>query len=299
MMKHIFTMTENTSQSTEFTPRPRKGIFLIAHTAFPGNGEWMQSASNSYRWHNMPSSLEPGNWRLMLEMKSQKQGPGRQTCTSAGLPSTYTAISKALRSSTMDDDADLSVTEHLIPGSIALFETWIPGAEHADGFDNNSPAVQMRLSPNSSSLISTSSCTDVSAEERDSSNGQDGVYSIPNHGPLVYAGLQGWWSLLERHYQIQRVGTPTVRPFATGTVGIGLYRGSFGARQASKEWILVPYKSLQLGCATSSMWSEHYPAFFFRDTLPLLCKCVQGCMASEVFSYSAKIFAMVRNSFTN
>lgn len=30
------------------------------------------------------------------------------------------------------------------------------------------------------------------AEERDSSNGKDGVYNIPNYGPLVYAGLVGW-----------------------------------------------------------------------------------------------------------
>lgn len=30
------------------------------------------------------------------------------------------------------------------------------------------------------------------SEERDSSSGQDGVYNIPNYGPLVYAGLVGW-----------------------------------------------------------------------------------------------------------
>ena len=34
------------------------------------------------------------------------------------------------------------------------------------------------------------------AEERDATNGQSGVYSIPNYGNLVYAGIQGWISIL-------------------------------------------------------------------------------------------------------
>jgi glycogen debranching enzyme len=33
-------------------------------------------------------------------------------------------------------------------------------------------------------------------EERDSSNGQEGVYVVPNYGPLTYAGLQGWTSAM-------------------------------------------------------------------------------------------------------
>lgn len=34
------------------------------------------------------------------------------------------------------------------------------------------------------------------SEERDATNGQSGVYSIPNYGNLVYAGIQGWISVL-------------------------------------------------------------------------------------------------------
>lgn len=34
------------------------------------------------------------------------------------------------------------------------------------------------------------------AEERDASNGENGVYEVPNHGKLVYAGIQGWVSIL-------------------------------------------------------------------------------------------------------
>ena len=34
-------------------------------------------------------------------------------------------------------------------------------------------------------------------EERDASGGQDGVYNIPNYGPLVYAGVAGWMGPLE------------------------------------------------------------------------------------------------------
>lgn len=35
------------------------------------------------------------------------------------------------------------------------------------------------------------------AEEKDASGGQSGVYSIPNYGSLVYAGIQGWVSVLK------------------------------------------------------------------------------------------------------
>jgi glycogen debranching enzyme len=34
------------------------------------------------------------------------------------------------------------------------------------------------------------------AEERDASNGENGVYEIPNYGKLVFAGIQGWVSVL-------------------------------------------------------------------------------------------------------
>lgn len=34
------------------------------------------------------------------------------------------------------------------------------------------------------------------SEERDATNGKSGVYTIPNYGSLVYAGIQGWISIL-------------------------------------------------------------------------------------------------------
>ena len=46
------------------------------------------------------------------------------------------------------------------------------------------------------------------AEERDFSNGQDGVYNVPNHDPLMYAGLQGWWSVLQDVVKNNILGHP-------------------------------------------------------------------------------------------
>jgi glycogen debranching enzyme len=89
------------------------------------------------------------------------------------------------------------VLDTLVPGSISLFETWIPDAEHAKELDNF-------LSSGADEAFSGLSLIDLKfvlyrcdAEERDSSGGQDGVYDIPKSCPLVYAGLQEWWTILE------------------------------------------------------------------------------------------------------
>jgi glycogen debranching enzyme len=46
------------------------------------------------------------------------------------------------------------------------------------------------------------------AEELDSSDGKDGVYEIPGHGKLVYAGFQGWWSILKNIIQANDLAHP-------------------------------------------------------------------------------------------
>ncbi len=40
------------------------------------------------------------------------------------------------------------------------------------------------------------------------SGNKDGVYTVPNHGPLVYAGLQGWWSVLRDIVNSNNLGHP-------------------------------------------------------------------------------------------
>jgi glycogen debranching enzyme len=95
------------------------------------------------------------------------------------------------------DETVITVRDRFPPGSIALFETWIPAAEHSAGLDNfvtsGAKTAMADLDLNDLNFL----LYKCEPEERDASDGRDGVYDIPGYGKLVYAGLQGWWSILK------------------------------------------------------------------------------------------------------
>lgn len=184
-------------------PKTRKGVFLIAHTAFPGN----ESGAILPPTHITGTQAKHlGSWVLEVDVsddtKAKVEGDERLL---NGLPGGTRAI-EATKIEGDGKDVTISVLDTLVPGSIALFETWIPGAEHVEGLENF-------LSSGADEAFSNLSLVDLNfvlyrcdAEERDFSDGQDGVYAIPNHGPLVYAGLQGWWSILEDIIKYNQLG---------------------------------------------------------------------------------------------
>ncbi|KAJ5916231.1 Glycogen debranching enzyme [Penicillium tannophilum] len=184
-------------------PKTRKGIFLIAHTAFPGNDNGAVLAPTHITG---TQAKHLGSW--VLEVNADDDTKAKVLADDQylkGLPST----TKDIEGTNIEGDGNdvtISVLKTLVPGSIALFETWIPSAEHASGLDSF-------LSSGADEAFSELSLIDLNfvlyrcdAEERDSSDGQDGAYSIPKHGPLVYAGLQGWWSVLEDIIKYNQLG---------------------------------------------------------------------------------------------
>jgi glycogen debranching enzyme len=187
-------------------PKTRKGIFLIAHTAFPGYGNGNGTLASTHITGTHAKLL--GSWKLEVDDSDGSRNNVLEDKTSLrGLPSKVISIEGATVKIERNDSS-ISVTESLVPGSIALFETWIPSAEHADGLDNY-------ITSGADEAFSKLDLIDLNfflykceAEERDSSGGQDGVYNIPNHGPLVYAGLQGWWSLLETIIKYNELAHP-------------------------------------------------------------------------------------------
>ncbi|PWY86908.1 glycogen debranching enzyme [Aspergillus heteromorphus CBS 117.55] len=194
-------------------PRTRKGVFLIAHTSFPG--------------HDSKALLAPtqlvgtrarhiGTWLLEVDAsEATKDQVLADKSSLRGLPSRVHAI-EGTNIEQSGNDTIISVTEALVAGSIALFETSMPSAEHATGLDDH-------ITQGVDDAFSSLSLIDLNfvlyrceAEERDSSNGQDGVYNIPNHGPLVYAGLQGWWSVLENIIKYNQLGHPLCEHLRNG-----------------------------------------------------------------------------------
>ncbi|KKA29659.1 hypothetical protein TD95_002816 [Thielaviopsis punctulata] len=176
-------------------PKSRKGYFLIAHTAYPGYGDGNGSFNTVHLTGTKAKPL--GSWTLKVDISEEaveKVLNDKEYLN--GLPSEVVDL-EPLKMESIDEDTFISITGKFPPGSIALFETCIPSAEHSAGLDTY-------VTSDSTAAFGELDLVDINfvmyrceAEERSTSNGEDGNYDIPGHGKIVYAGLQGWWSLLK------------------------------------------------------------------------------------------------------
>ncbi len=176
-------------------PESRKGYFLIAHTAYPGYGNGNGAFNPVCLTGTKARHL--GSWMLEVDDSedARKQVENDKEYL-RGLPSRLIDV-PGVRMEVRSDETFITVREKFPPGSIALFETWIPAAEHSAGLDTY-------VTSGAGVAVAELDLVDLNfllyrcePEERDGSNGSDGVYDIPGYGKLVYAGLQGWWSLLK------------------------------------------------------------------------------------------------------
>jgi glycogen debranching enzyme len=195
-------------------PKSRKGYFLIAHTAFPGYGNGNGAFNPVHLGGTKARHL--GSW--MLEVDSSPEATKdvlEDKKFLRGLPSRVIDL-PGIRMEVKGDETVISVRDRFPPGSIALFETWIPAAEHSAGLDSyvtsGAQAAWSELNLIDLNLLMYR----AEAEERDLSDGRDGTYSIPNHGALVYAGLQGWWSILESIVQENNLAHPLCQNLRDG-----------------------------------------------------------------------------------
>ena len=186
-------------------PRSRKGYFIIAHTAFPGYGSGNGGLSPVHLTGTKAKIL--GSWKLTVDTNSDTKKAVLAEKVLKGLPSEIYKLD-GVRLDIKTDETEIRIPDHFPPGSIALFETSIPSAEHSDGLD-------LYVTSGATKAFSKLSLVDLNfilyrceAEERDFSGGRDGCYSIPNYGSLVYAGLQGWWSVLRNVIQNNDLGHP-------------------------------------------------------------------------------------------
>ncbi|KAF2090819.1 glycoside hydrolase family 133 protein [Saccharata proteae CBS 121410] len=187
-------------------PHTRKGYFLIAHTAFPGYG----GGNGGFPPVRLPGTKAKimGSWTLEVEADGEsKSRVFADKSTLRGLPSRTKDID-GLSVDFHDNTTVITLPDYFPPGTIALFETSIPSAEHSEGLDKF-------VTSGAKSAFKECSLIDLNRvlyrcepEERDSSNGKDGVYAIPDHGALVYAGLQGWWSVLRDVVRYNNLGHP-------------------------------------------------------------------------------------------
>lgn len=195
-------------------PLSRKGYFAVAHTAFPGYGNGNGSLSPVHLTGTKAKLL--GSWTLEVDAtEATKQSVLADKEVLKGLPSKVTDV-QGVNIDSKDEETIITIPSLFPPGSIALFETWIPSAKHSEGLD-------AFVTSGASKAFGKLSLVDLNfvlyrcdAEERDFSGGKDGVYNVPNFGPLVYAGLQGWWSVLRDVIRNNDLGHPICNHLRSG-----------------------------------------------------------------------------------
>ena len=187
-------------------PKSRKGYFAIAHTAYPGYGNGNGNLSPVRLGGTKVKLL--GSWSLEVDASDNaKEAVLADAKVLRGLPSRVLKID-GINLESKTDETVITIPSKFPPGSIALFETGIPSAEHSEGLDGFVTSGGKKAF-NQLDLVDLNFVLyRCEPEERDFSGGRDGVYSIPNYGSLVYAGLQGWWSVLRDVIQNNDLGHP-------------------------------------------------------------------------------------------
>ena len=187
-------------------PSSRQGYFSIAHTAFPSCGSENASLSPVHLTGTKAQLL--GCWALEVDSDEKtKQEVLSDRRFLKGLPSDVKELDVPVIIEKAQETI-IRVPPEFPPGSVALFETWVPrteGSEDIDKFVTN----------DAEKAFGDLSLTDLNfvlyrceAEERESSGGSDGVYDLPGFGHLVYAGLQGWCSVLDHVIRDNDLGHP-------------------------------------------------------------------------------------------
>ena len=187
-------------------PQTRKGILAIAHTAFPGYDRGHGSLTPVHLVGTKAKLL--GSWSLEVDTsESAKNAILAEKNVLKGLPSTVSDFQGV----TIDSKADetvISVPAAFAPGSIALLETWMPGAEHSEGLDNFITSGAQEAFRELDLVDLNFLLYRCEPEEHDFLGGSEGIYKIPNYGTLIYAGLQGWWSILKDVIRNNDLGHP-------------------------------------------------------------------------------------------
>ena len=192
----------------------RKGYFLIAHTAFPGYGNGNGGFSPVHLTGTKARHL--GSWMLEVDTSEEATKEALEDKKFLrGLPSKVVDL-PGIRMETKGNDTVISVRDKFPPGSIALFETWIPEAEHSTGLDAYVTSGGKVAFANINLIDLNFVLYRCEAEELDSSDGKDGVYEIPGHGKLVYAGLQGFWSVLQNIIKENNLAHPLCQHLRNG-----------------------------------------------------------------------------------
>lgn len=195
-------------------PQSRKGYFAIVHTAFPGYGDGNGTLTPIHLDGTRAKLL--GAWSLWVDAsESTTNEVLAEKKLLKGLPS-KTSDFDGVNIDSQSDETVISIPTRFPPGSVAVFETSMPGAEHSEGLDRFVTGGAKEAFGDLDLIDLNFVLYRCEAEEHDFLGGSDGVYTIPNYGNLVYAGLQGWWSVLKNVIRDNDLGHPICNHLRNG-----------------------------------------------------------------------------------
>ncbi|KAI9485861.1 MAG: glycogen debranching enzyme [Benjaminiella poitrasii] len=179
-------------------PGSQSGYLLISRTAFPGQG----TGHGPIRLRKSQASFE---FAYSLKIDDHKVKPSEYL---NGLPSHLETLEPPRFEQRQDEKGDyveVILPDNFSPGSICVIKTTI-GDKYAEvrkmiGVMDHEVVKDLDLLATNVILYRCGS------EEYDSTGG-DGVYNVPNYGSLVYAGLQGFMSVLKPIIENNDLGHP-------------------------------------------------------------------------------------------
>lgn len=131
-----------------------------------------------------------------------------------GVPTEVRSL-QPLRVEHFDGDAHIRLPDEFPQGSIAILKTQFNSVDSKlDSFLRTGAVDSTKGLSLSDINVLLYRCE---SEERDASAGTDGVYNIPNYGRLVYAGLQGWISVLRNVINSNDLAHPIAQHLRNGT----------------------------------------------------------------------------------
>jgi glycogen debranching enzyme len=214
-------------------PLSRKGYYLIAHTAFPGYG----NGNGGFPAQYLPGTrVKPvGAWMLEADVSEDAKKAAIDDDVLRGIPSRVREL-RGVRAEFRDGQTVISLPDKFPPGSIALFETFIPAADHSEGLDRyvTGGAAEACKSLDLADLNYLMYRCDP--EEHDATGGKAGAYDIPKHGPIVYAGMQGWWSVLKDIVRENNLGHPLCDHIRAGQWAMDYIVGRLERASQKEQW---------------------------------------------------------------
>ncbi|GAA6000015.1 bifunctional 4-alpha-glucanotransferase/amylo-alpha-1,6-glucosidase [Rhodotorula paludigena] len=195
-------------------PVTHKGYLLVARTAFSAGGDKHKGEAPTMRLDGTRVRFIAG---ASVEIKSTAS---RDTDTTLrGLDATVSSISAVQPTLEKDESTGQTFSNIVVPdefprGSILVFTTWM------DDLPTDLDDVCARGAKEAVKGLNTVDLNVLlyraDGEERDATGG-DGVYNLPDSGPLVYCGLQGWMPHLKHIMEHNDLGHPLCANLRNGT----------------------------------------------------------------------------------